>query len=119
MLVQINQTDNFYIEEFLKGLRELNFHFYASEIQQTLGLYSLADMEEAVRRAMNSCRSQQFPLHEHFKPVYRCQEKKVILDWKLSELAYCLVLMNSDPAHPAVSQFQFTLLRKKTAQEKY
>lgn len=118
MLVQIIQPENRYIEDFLKGVSELNFRFYASEIQQMLGFTNITGIEEAVRRAMNACRSQRLPLSEHFKPVYRCEEKKVILDWKLSEFGYCLVLINSDPAHPAVSRFQLTLLQRKTREEK-
>lgn len=113
MLVQINQPENIYIEEFLQSVNELNFRFYVSEIQQMLGYTSLAEMDEAVRRAMNVCRGQRLPLQEHFKPVYRCEEKKVILDWRLSEFGYCLVLVNSDPAHPAVGHFQISLLQKR------
>ncbi len=114
MLMQIDQPGNIYIEEFLQGVAELNFRFYVSEIRQTAGLAGQAETEEAIRRAMDACRSQQLPLNEHFKPVYRCEEKKVILDWKLSELAWCLVMLNANPANPVVGQFQLTLLQKKS-----
>lgn len=114
MLMQINQTGNIYIEDFLQGVSELNFRFYVSEIQQSAGLAGQAETEEAVRRAMDACRTQQLPLNEHFKPVYRCEEKKVILDWKLSELAWCLVMINANPANPAISRFQLALLQKKS-----
>lgn len=114
MLMQINQTGNVYIEEFLQGIAELNVRFYLSEIRQAAGLTGQAETEEAIRRAMDACRSRQLPLREHFKPVYRCEEKKVILDWKLSELAWCLVMLNANPANPAVGHFQLALLQKKS-----
>lgn len=113
MLVHIDLNQHSSIEEFLKGINERNLHFYASDLQQRLGLKALSEVEEAVRRAMNACRSQRLPLEEHFKPIYRCQESKTILDWKLSGLGYGMVLLNSNPAHPLVSQLQLSLLHKE------
>lgn len=111
MLVHIDLNPNPYFEEFLKGLNEQNFRFYASDIQEKLGLNKLSELDESIRRAMSACRSQQLPLDEHFKPIYRCQEQKVILDWKLSVLGYGMVLLNSNPAHPLVGRLQLSLLQ--------
>lgn len=112
MLVQINTMENPWIEEFLQGVRNRKLLYYASDIQQMLETEGEIQLKNAVQRAMDACRSQGLPLSDHFKSVYRCQEMAVLKDWKLSGLAWCLVLLNYSPSHPAVARMQLTLLNK-------
>lgn len=110
--IELNQKTNPHFEEFLHSLQERRLRFYASELQQTLELPELQQLEDALNRAMDACRSQQMELAEHFKPIYRCEETQIIRDWKLSPLAWCLVLVNANPAHPEVARMQLTLIQK-------
>ncbi|AHM60385.1 hypothetical protein D770_10640 [Flammeovirgaceae bacterium 311] len=120
MLVHIEaeqQYNNQHFESFLHSLQESKLRYYASELQQLLDQPGLAELEEALRRAMDVCRSQHLELAEHFKPVYRCEETGVVKDWKLSPLAWCLVLINANPMHPEVSRMQLALIRKSFIEE--
>lgn len=112
MLLRINTTENAYFEEFLRGLHDRKLRYYASDIQETLGMLTVRQLKDSIGRAMDVLRAQQLPVDEHFKPIYRCEEKSVILDWKLSELGYCLVLLNGHPSHPAVARMQLDLIKK-------
>ncbi len=114
MLVQL-ETDQFsnpHFIDFLHSLQESKLRYYASELQKILNFTSLSPLEDALMRAMNVCRLQQLDLAEHFKPIYRCEETGVVKDWKLSPLAWCLVMINADPANPEVARMQLALIVK-------
>lgn len=115
MLVHINveQMQSPFFTDFLHSLQERKLRYYASELYSILELPSLSDLEDALQRAMKVCRSQQLELAEHFKPVYRCQETGVAKDWKLSPLAWCLVMLNADPGIPEVARMQLALLKEQ------
>ena len=114
MLVQleVEQYSSPQFENFLHSLRERKLRYYASELQKILELPMFNQLEEALRRAMNVCRSQQLELAEHFKPIYRCEKTGVVKDWKLSPLAWCLVMVNANPVYPEVARMQLALIRK-------
>lgn len=115
MLVQleVDQFENPNFVAFLHSLQESKLRYYASELQKILEMTTLNSLEEALLRAMNVCRHQQLDLAEHFKPIYRCEESGVVKDWKLSPLAWCLVMINADPANPEVARMQLALLVKR------
>lgn len=119
MLVQLEaeQFENPSFVAFLHSLQESKLRYYASELQNILEMNTLESLEAALLRAMNVCRHQQLDLAEHFKPIYRCKESGVVKDWKLSPLAWCLVMINADPANPAVARMQLTLLAKSIEAE--
>ena len=111
MLVQIDYEANPFFEEFLRGVQDRQLLFYASDLRQELGL-PMGELTDAVKRAMAACKSQQLSLEGHFKPIYRCQERSLVLDWKLSGLGYSMVLLNSNPVYPAVARMQLELVRR-------
>lgn len=112
MLVRIDWTENPYFEEFVQGLHDRNLQYYASDIQQLLSMLEFKQLDEPIRRAMEVCRREGISLDEHFKPIYRCKESNTLRDWKLSGLGYCLVMLNCNPAHPAVARMQLSLVQK-------
>lgn len=99
-------------DAFLEGLRYQKLKYYASELSQAIAIESFEELKSAVNRAMNACRAQQLETDDHFKPIYRCEESQLINDWKLSPLAYCLVLINSNPSNPQVARLQLQLVSK-------
>lgn len=119
MLVHINveQAQNPYLRDFLNSFQERKLRYYASELRKVLALPALSYLDDALQRAMKVCRSQQLELEEHFKPVYRCEETGVVKDWKLSPLAWCLVILNADPASPEVARMQLALLKNSFDQD--
>lgn len=112
MLVQINYPANPYFEEFLKGVQDRKLRYYASDLQEKLGFEQFSQLAEAVRLAMRACRSQQIPLGEHFKAIYRCRERGMVQDWKLSGLGYGMLILNSNAGNPFVARLQLELIRR-------
>jgi hypothetical protein len=99
-------------EAFLEGLRNQRLKYYASELQQVLELDSITELADSVNRAISACQTQKVVIDDHFQPIYRCEETQLIHDWKLSPFAYCLVMMNANPAHSQVARFQFQLVQR-------
>lgn len=113
MLIRIDVLqENAAFRAFLEGVQDQKLTYTASELQDMLGYRQLKQLDEAVRRAMAVCRAQHLPLEEHFKPVYCSMEHDLQRDWRLSPLAYALVLLNADPAHPEVARLQLRLLKQ-------
>lgn len=112
MLVQIDYPANPCFEEFLRGVQDSRLCYYASDLQEELGFKQISQLAEAVKLAMRACRSQQIPLEEHFKVIYRCRERGIVQDWKLSGLGYGMLILNSNSANPLVAQLQLELIRR-------
>jgi hypothetical protein len=77
----------------------------------TLGLDE-EELQLALKRAMNACLALDLPFEQHFRCTYVCYRQAVVPSWKLSETAFRLVLLNADPTHPRVAQFQLKLVEK-------
>lgn len=111
MLIRIDVfQENPAFRAFLEGVQDQKLKYTASELQEMLGYVELKQLEDAVRRAMAVFRAQHLPIEEHFKAVYCNIEHDLQRDWRLSPLAYALVLLNADPAHPEVARLQLRLL---------
>lgn len=70
------------------------------------------DLRQALKRAMNACLALNLPIEQHFRCTYVCHQQTVVPSWKLSETAFRLVLLNANPVHPKVAQFQLKLIEK-------
>ncbi len=65
---------------------------YASEAALEMHLGSAEELCEAVRRAMELCMAQGLPLKGNFRRVCKASSKGTVHDWKLSEVAYKMVM---------------------------
>jgi hypothetical protein len=77
-----------------------------------MGLGSMEEIEQAVDRAITICCNNGLSLEEHFKTIYISDRDNhsVSRDWKLSRLAYTLVLININSDNPLIGRMQLELL---------
>jgi hypothetical protein len=88
-------------------------HFYASDLRDQLGFTDEEDFEEALQRAMKVCRTLAISLEENFRSVYRFDSTQLVSDWKLSNLACYLVIVNANPENRNVARAQVYFAVKK------
>ncbi|WGK64024.1 hypothetical protein [Croceiramulus getboli] len=69
-------------------------------------------ISDAINCAIKVANTAGLSTQAHFKPVCSSLNHEVIQDCKLSSLGYGLVLLNADPRHEAVGDFQISLLRR-------
>lgn len=75
---------------------------------------SREDLAMAISRAMRICVNTGLPIREHFRSVYISDHHQhyVKRNWKMSEVACCLVLVNGNPENPLVGRLQLALLKR-------
>lgn len=113
MLVTIEQTQRYSrLDDFMDSLAEKQLTCYASDLLQQRGCDSITELEAAVKRATEICHSMKLPLQENFKAVFRSQNGKVVQDWRLSPMAYMLMVLNADSHHELVARMQVELVRR-------
>jgi hypothetical protein len=100
-----------YFHEIAQQAIEQNLVFYASEAAAMMQL-SGDELITAVKRAMDVLHAAGYPAGSHFKRIFTCSARGLLYDWKLSVLAYHLVMLNGDAANPNVAQLQVRLLKK-------
>ena len=113
MLVTFEQTrTNSPLDEFLDSLAEQQLTFYASDLLEKRCCDSLEELGQAVRRATEVCHTMHLPLRENFKVVYRSQNGEVVQDWRLSPMAYLLMVINSDSHNDVVARMQVEMVKR-------
>lgn len=113
MLVTIEQTRTYTpLENFLDSLAEKELTCYASDLLQQHGCESMDELSLAIKRATEACNSMHLPLQENFKPVYRSQNGEVVQDWRLSPMAYMLMVLNADAKNDLVARTQIEMVRR-------
>jgi DNA-damage-inducible protein D len=95
-------------EEFRDKLFETELNYLASDLVN-YGLNS-GEIDLAIQRAINICRTAGLTIKQNFKPVYIYKNSEIISDWRLSALARKLVLLNGNTDNPFVARLQLELL---------
>ena len=96
-------------------LEESVFNSGLNHLASELFMYGLNNsdtLDSAIRRAMMICRSVNIPVRRNFRPVYSFKNGEMISDWRLTDLARKLVLLNGDPENPFVARLQVELINK-------
>ena len=86
---------------------------YASDLRSQLGIEEEAGFEDAMRRALKVCRQLSIPIDDNFRSVYRFGSEALIRDWRLSDLACYLIIVNADPDNARVAEAQVYFARRK------
>ncbi|WP_237586881.1 hypothetical protein [Pontibacter russatus] len=113
MLMTIDRPQTYSrLNDFIDSLADRELTCYASDLLQQRGCASITELGQAVRRATEVCHSMHLPLRENFKVVFRSQGGKVVQDWRLSPMAYLLMVLNADPHNDMVARTQVELVRR-------
>ena len=100
------------LDDFVNMLAERQLTCYASDLLAQRGCESMSELGEAVKRATEVCHSMHLPLQENFKVVFRSQNGRVVQDWRLSPMAYLLMVLNADPHNDMVARMQVEMVRR-------
>jgi hypothetical protein len=87
-------------------LFEAKLNYLVSEIMATLDIDDVDEIAGSLGRAFQACGTLQLSLSRNFKKVYRFDGDNIILDWKISPLAFYLVVINCNPAYERVARAQ-------------
>ncbi|MCC9135342.1 hypothetical protein ACFSKU_11580 [Pontibacter silvestris] len=119
MLLTIETTKTYrQLDEFVNSLADRNLTFYASDLLNQKGCRTMDELSQALKRATQVCNNMHLPLRENFKVVYRSQEGEVVQDWRLSPMAYLLMVLNSDSSNDFVAHIQVEMVKRILQQEK-
>lgn len=95
--------------EMLENLYDSKLIYRSSELLQK-GLSDPYDLERAVERAIQACRTKGLGISEHFKAIYISRNGSLERDWKLSTLGRKLVVLNISPVNRYIADLQFRLI---------
>ena len=76
-----------------------------------VGIDDEREMDRALLRTIQVCRSLDIPLDRNFLMVYRNDGRDLLRDWKLSNLACSLLLLNANTANEIVARTQIELIK--------
>ncbi len=94
------------ILEFAEAVDSSNLRYLSCDLVERLQLADEHLLDRAINRAMDACISLSIPSRQHFKRVFIIKENGIYPGWKLSALGCYLTIVNEDPSHPMVAQFQ-------------
>jgi hypothetical protein len=101
------------------AMNDQNLVFTANSLLD-IGFSSTVEIDEAIHRARAVCNNSGLPLHLHFKSIYISDDghHTVQREWKLSRLAYTLVILNGSSENPLVARLQMTILNTYLSESK-
>lgn len=111
MLKPLEQIEVIHTSYFT-NMQAPQLRYYASEIMEELGCEASDEIQSALNRAIQACRSMQVPIDQNFRQVYRYDGEKLVVDWKLSSLGCYLLVVNADPCNPVVARAQLYVFMK-------
>ena len=94
------------ILEFSEAIDACNLHYLSCDLVDRLELEDEHRLDEAIERAISACISLSIPSRQHFRKVFIIKNTGIHRGWKLSALGCYLTIVNEDPSHPVVAQFQ-------------
>lgn len=100
-------------EHIADTLFERKLNHFASELFG-MGFSDSYKIEESIFRAIKVCNAAHIPVRENFKAIYVCSENEILRDWRLSNFALMLVVINADAGNPVVARTQVQLINARS-----
>ena len=94
------------ILEFQEALDSYELMYLSCDLLDKLELKDEHLLDPAIERAINACISLSIPSRRHFRRVFIIRQNDIQRGWKLSALGCYLTILNEDPSHPMIAQFQ-------------
>jgi len=86
-----------YYRNFLRRLVEAQMKLYASEIYRFLEMETEQQFTEALERAIQTMHRAGIPVEHHIQPVYAAYGNDLIVDYRMTPMAFGLIAMNAYP----------------------
>lgn len=113
MLILYDPLEDYW-NEFNRQKNAVELTYYASEINEFIGLSKKEELRDIIHRAMKVCSALHISIDENFRTIFRFTGNSLITDWKLSALACYLLTINADPSNPIVAKAQLFFTLKNT-----
>ena len=88
--------------------------YFVSEIPMLLNMDDETEITQSLTNAMEACRSVKLPINRNFKRIFRYNGNDIIADWKISSLAFYLMVINCNPSNELVAQAQIHFALKNS-----
>lgn len=99
--------ENIFNENIIDFSEESSLFVYNSnELMDKLKYSDIVEFNEAVNRAIMTCKAMSISLNQHFKRIYIGDDKTLNAEWKFTSLACYLVIINANPANYHVAKAQ-------------
>lgn len=98
---------------FFMDFEPVPLQFYASDLATELGFKDTNQLEEALNRSFQVCKTLKIPILDNFKKIYLQKNGEVYPDWKLSNLGRNMLIVNGSPSSVKVAEAQlFSILHQ-------
>lgn len=94
------------ILEFVEAVDACDLRYLSCDLLERLQMEDEHLLDDAIERAINACIALSIPSRKHFRRVFIIQQNGIHRGWRLSALGCYLTVVNEDPSHPMVAQFQ-------------
>jgi len=94
------------ILEFIEAVDAFGLRYFSCDLLERLEMDDEHLLDNAIERAFNACIALSIPTRQHFRRVFIIKQNEIHQGWKLSALGCYLTILNEDPSHPMVAQFQ-------------
>jgi len=100
-----SEVPEFY-REFLEQLINAQMKYYASEIFNLLELETERQFTDALEKTIQTLHLAGIPAEHHIRPVYADYRGEVIVDYKMTPLAFGLIGMHAEPLNQTLAGFK-------------
>jgi alpha-D-ribose 1-methylphosphonate 5-phosphate C-P lyase len=91
-------------------IEEQGLKYYAYDLYDLMHLNAYDELENAIARAIEICKTAHLPVRENFRIIFRDIDGDLVQDWKLSSVAYQLIIINGNPANNRVAATQVKII---------
>lgn len=94
------------ILEFIEAVDAIDLRYLSCDLLERLEMEDEHLLDDAIERAFRACIALSIPTRQHFRRVFLIKQTGIHQGWRLSALGCYLTILNEDPSHPLVAQFQ-------------
>ncbi len=99
------------LANFDEAFHHARMTHYASELIADFD-FNENEFSNALKQASNTLKTAGIPIENHIRKIYKIQNGISSYDFKLSPLAFTLILLNGDTCNPNVAKLQVELINK-------
>ena len=105
--------------DYFKALDDLNDSILDIQLTHSsidLEFFGLVDLEKtrhSVEKALRTCRTANIPIKGNFKHIFLSNGTDTISMWRLSDLAFKMVILYADPISPSIAEAHIEFARSR------
>lgn len=90
-----------------------NLNYFVSDVMNNLEIDDELEINNSLNRTFDACENLEISLLQNFKKIYSFDGASLKVDWKISSLAFYLIIINCNPINKIVAkaQLHFALSR--------